>query len=123
MPGRDLQSLSADYLLANVSLAYESFDKAPWRDRVPKEVFFNDILPYVSLDESRDAWRRRLYELAAPLVEDCKSPSEAARRLNEKLFPLTGVRYSTQRRSANQGPMETLHLNRRLPPAQDSRFF
>ncbi len=108
MPTRDLQALSADYLLENVAVAYEAFGKAPWRDRVPKEIFFNDVLPYASVDESRDAWRKRLYEMAAPLVVNCKTPSEAAQRLNEKIFPLTGVRYSTERRSANQGPLETL---------------
>lgn len=108
MPKRDLQTLSGDYLLQNVALAYEALAKATWRERLPKEIFLNDVLPYASVDESRDAWRSRLYELAAPLVTDCKTPAEAAQRLNEKLFPLTGVRYSTERRRANQGPLETL---------------
>ncbi len=108
MPARDLTTLSASYLKENVSLAYAAFNKAPWRDRVPKEIFFNDILPYASVNESRDAWRRKLYDLAAPLVADCQTPSEAAQRLNQKLFKLTGVRYSTQRRRADQGPLETM---------------
>ena len=108
MPVRDLQSLSATYLLENLSLAYEAFSKAPWRERIPKEIFLNDVLPYASVNESRDDWRRRLHELAAPLVADCKTASEAAQRLNQKLFPLTGVRYSTQRRRPNEGPLGTL---------------
>jgi pimeloyl-ACP methyl ester carboxylesterase len=108
MPARDLSILSAAYLKENLSLAYEAFNKAPWHDRVPKEIFFNDILPYASVNESRDAWRRKLYDLAAPLVADCLTPAEAAQRLNQKLFKLTGVRYSTQRRRADQGPLETM---------------
>jgi poly(3-hydroxybutyrate) depolymerase len=108
MPERDLKSLSARYLLENAALAYEGFNKAPWRDRVPSEVFLNDVLPYASVDESRDDWRQRLYKMAAPLIADCKSPGEAAQRLNQKLFPMTGVRYSTERHRANQGPNETL---------------
>jgi hypothetical protein len=108
MPLRDLQSLSAQYLLENLSLAYEAFSKAPWHERIPTEIFLNDVLPYASVDESRDAWRRRLYELAAPLVADCKTPSEAVQRLNQKLFPLTGVHYSTKRRRPNEGPLGTL---------------
>jgi hypothetical protein len=108
MPARDLKSLSAQYLLENLSLAYEAFNRSPWRDRIPKEILFNDVLPYASVDESRDSWRRKLFELASPLVVDCKTPSEAAQRLNQKLFLLTGVRYSTERRRANQGPLETL---------------
>jgi pimeloyl-ACP methyl ester carboxylesterase len=108
MPARDLTTLSAAYLKENLSLAFEAFNKAPWRDRVPKEIFFNDILPYASVNESRDVWRRKLYDLAAPLVADCPTPAEAAQRLNRKLFKLTGVRYSTQRRRADQGPLETM---------------
>ena len=108
MPARDLTTLSSSYLKENLSLAYEAFQKAPWRDRVPKEIFFNDILPYASVNESRDAWRRKLYDLAAPLVADCQTPAEAAQRLNQRIFKLTGVRYSTQRRRADQGPLETM---------------
>jgi pimeloyl-ACP methyl ester carboxylesterase len=108
MPARDLTTLSAAYLKENLSLAFEAFNKAPWRDRVPKEIFFNDILPYASVNESRDAWRRKLHDLAAPLVADCLTPAEAAQRLNQKLFKLTGVRYSTQRHRADQGPLETI---------------
>jgi transglutaminase-like putative cysteine protease/pimeloyl-ACP methyl ester carboxylesterase len=108
MPARDLRSLTAAYLKENVSLAWDAFQRAPWRDRVPKEIFFNDVLPYASLNESRDPWRRKLYDLAAPLVADCQTPSDAAQRLNQKLFKLTNVRYSTQRHRADQGPLETI---------------
>src|SRR5258706_14929835 len=88
MPVRDLRTLSAAYLKENLSIAYEAFNKVPWRDRVPQNVFFNDILPYASVDESRDARRRKLYELAAPLLADCQSPAEAAQRLHPQLFKL-----------------------------------
>jgi pimeloyl-ACP methyl ester carboxylesterase len=108
MPARDLTTLSSSYLKENLSLAYEAFNKTPWRDRVPKGIFFNDILPYASVNESRDAWRRKLYDLAAPLAAGCQTPAEAAQRLNQKLFKLTNVRYSTQRHRADQGPLETI---------------
>jgi pimeloyl-ACP methyl ester carboxylesterase len=42
------------------------------------------------------------------LVADCKTPSEAAMRLNQRLFKLVNVRYSTARRHADQGPRETM---------------
>jgi len=32
-------------------------------------------------------------------VADCKTPGEAAQRLNEKLFPLLKVRYATDRQA------------------------
>ena len=46
MPERDLKSLKADYLLENSKLAYQAWREAPWKEKIPKEVFLNDILPY-----------------------------------------------------------------------------
>lgn len=108
MPERDLQSLSAAYLLENVALAEQALAEAPWRNRISRELFFNDILPYASVNERRDAWRKELHDKCAPLVKDCRSPGDAACRLNERLFPLVKVKYSTQRRRADQGPLETM---------------
>ena len=50
----DLQSLSAPFLLTNIALAYEAWEKAPWRSQVSKELFLNDVLPYASLNEPRN---------------------------------------------------------------------
>lgn len=108
MPRRDLESLSSAYLLENVSLAYKAFDEAPWSKSIPREIFLNDVLPYASVNESRDDWRQRLYDLSLPLVQGCKTAGEAAQALNQKLFPLVKVKYSTQRRRADQGPLETM---------------
>ncbi len=108
MPARDAATLPASYLLENLSQAYEALEAAPWRERIPKEVFLNDVLPYASLSESRDPWRRKLRALAAPLIAGCTTPGEAAQRINERLFPLVKVKYSTQRHRADQGPFETL---------------
>jgi pimeloyl-ACP methyl ester carboxylesterase len=108
MPERDTRTLSANYLLENVREAYEAFSKAPWRDQVPKEVFLNDVLPYACVNEEREQWRRKLHDICAPLVADCKTPGEAAQRLNQKIFPLLKVRYSTDRKRPDQCPSETM---------------
>jgi pimeloyl-ACP methyl ester carboxylesterase len=108
MPERDLQTLPAEFLLENLTLAYDAFEQAPWHDRVPQEIFLNDVLPYASVTETRDAWRKILREKCAPLVADCKTPAEAAQRLNKKLFPLVKVKYSTGRKRADQSPFETM---------------
>jgi hypothetical protein len=108
MPEGDLQSLSADYLLENVALAFGAFTNAPWHDRVPEEIFLNEILPYCCANERRDHWRARLRELCAPLVAGCATPGEAAQRLNEKLFPLVNVHYSTRRKKADQSALQTM---------------
>lgn len=108
MPERDLQSLSADFLLGNLGLAYQAFQAAPWAKRVPPEIFLNDVLPYASVTERRDDWRRRLYEFCQPLVKDCRTPAEAAKALNQQIFRLLKVKYSTTRRAPDQGPFETM---------------
>lgn len=108
MPRRDLKELSADFLLENVKLAYAARDAAPWKDKLPEDVFFNDVLPYANINERRDNWRKDFNERFAPLVKDAKSPGEAAAMLNQKIFPLLKVRYSTQRRRADQAPYESI---------------
>jgi pimeloyl-ACP methyl ester carboxylesterase len=108
MPPRDLESLSAAYLLENVAVSYEALAKAPWREQLSKEIFLNDVLPYASVNEHRDAWRKALYEKCAPLVADCRTPTEAAMRLNQKFFKVVNVRYSMERHRADQGPLETM---------------
>lgn len=108
MPDRDLQRLPPSLVLENVRLAYQALAAAPWRTRIPQDVFLNDVLPYASMNERRDDWRRKLREISVPLVADCATPAEAAQRLNQRLFKAVHVRYSTARRRADQGPLETM---------------
>ena len=108
MPSVDLRSLKADFLMDHVAMAYEARDQAPWGKTIPEDIFLNDVLAYASLNEKRDGSRRKLRELAAPLVKDCKTPGEAAETLNRKLFPLTNVKYSTKRKKPDQSPSESM---------------
>jgi len=108
MPQSDLQSLSANFLLENTTWAYKVLQETPWGNRISKAIFLNDILPYANATESRDNWRKRLYEICYPLVKDCKTSKEAAKILNESIFKLLKVKYSTKRRAADQGPFETM---------------
>ncbi len=108
MPEPDGRTLTAAFLLENVALAYDVFEKTPWAKKVPKEIFLNDVLPYASLNEQRDNWRRVLIEKCRPLLTNGVTPAEVAHTLNRRLFKATNVRYSTQRRRADQGPLETM---------------
>lgn len=108
MPERDLKALKADYLLENVNLAYEARKRVPWGKDIPEALFLNNVLPYANVDETRDPWRKELYELCLPMVKDCKTPADAAQLLNRELFPKLKVKYSTQRRRANAGPKLTM---------------
>jgi dienelactone hydrolase len=108
MPEVDLQTLKADFLLENVALAYQARDRMPWGKQVPEDIFLNDVLPYANVDEPRHPWRKEFMELCLPLVKDCRTPSEAAHRLNSTIFGKLKVRYSTQRQRPNQSPKETI---------------
>lgn len=110
MPDRDLRSLRAGFLLENVALAYRARDEVRWGRDLPENVFLNDVLPYASMDEPRDPWRKSLRELCLPIVKDCKTPAEAAQKLNATIFGKLKVRYSTKRKRANQSPTESIEL-------------
>ena len=108
MPEADLHTLSAKFLTQAVASAYAAWNQAPWKARISKELFLNAILPYASLSETRDESFPAMREKALPLVAGCKTPGEAALRLNEKLFPLVHVRYSTERQRPDQSPLESM---------------
>jgi len=108
MPPRDLKSLKSDFLLSEIELAHRALDAAPWKDAIPKEIFLNNILPYVSINERRDAWRKDFRDRFASLIEGAKTPAQAAAMLNQKLYPMVKVKYSTQRAKADQSPYESL---------------
>ena len=108
MPAADLRTLSAQYLRESVALAYAGLDQAPWKARIPDSLFLNDVLPYACLTETRDDSRKLLGQQSRPLIAGCRTPGEAAQRLNEKLFPLVKVHYSTERSRADQSPLESM---------------
>lgn len=110
MPDRDLRSLGSAFLLENVRLAYQARAAVPWGSGIPDDIFLNDVLAYANLDEARDPWRKQLHDLCLPLVKDCKTPAEAAQKLNSTIFQKLNVRYSTKRKRPNQSPKESIEL-------------
>lgn len=108
MPEQDLKSLKTDFLLANVNFAYKAFNEAPWKDRIPKDVFLNYVLPYASINERRDNWRKDFYVKFKPLVTGIGEPGKAGATLNQKVFPLLKVRFSRNRMKADQSPYESI---------------
>ncbi|MEX1223843.1 MAG: transglutaminase-like domain-containing protein, partial [Pirellulales bacterium] len=108
MPAGDLKSLSAEFLREHVSYAYRARESAAWKETLPEEVFLNYVLPYASVNERRDRWRKDFHERFGPLVKDAKTPSAAAATLNNKIFELVKVRYSTKRPKADQSSYESI---------------
>ncbi len=108
MPDGDLRSLKADFLLSNTNLAYMARAQVPWGKSIPEENFLNDVLPYANIDEKRDAWRQEFFDLCLPIAKECKTPAEAAQKINSQLFGKLKLGYSTQRKAPNQSPKESI---------------
>lgn len=108
MPSGDRATLSSDYLLENLRLAFEARNRFPWAKTVPERMYFNDVLPYASLDEPRELWRNQFYQMAGEIVRDCKSATEAAQALNRELFKRINVHYNVGRTRNNQGPLASI---------------
>ena len=108
MPTADLTALAPERIVEEVRLATEVRSQMPWGPGLDDALFFEHVLPYAHVSESRDPWRAELTEMCLPLVADCKTPGEAAQRLNEQLFGKVGVKYSTKRKRADQSPKESM---------------
>jgi len=108
MPGRDLRTLTADFILLDVATAYKAREAAPWGKDLPADVFMNGVLPYVSLNERREDWRTYFIDCFFPIARECRTPGEAAVKLNKEVFKQLNVRYhATRRRKPDQSPYES----------------
>ena len=108
MPDRDLESLSAEFLLENSAMTWKALGETPWAKDVPQDVAFDCLLPYANVSESRDRWRKDFYDRFRPLVANAAAPAEAAAILNQAIFPTLNVKYSTGRKKADQSPFESM---------------
>ena len=108
MPPHDLKALSAEFLVSNVRLACETREAVPWGSVLPEAVFLNGVVPYASLNERRDDWRADFRERFLPAVKACRSPGEAAIKLNPEVYKQLNVRYhATKRPKPDQSPYES----------------
>jgi predicted esterase len=108
MPANDRTTLDCDFLMENLRLALETRDHFPWAKSVPERIFFNDVVPYASLDEPRDPWRAEFSKLASEIVRDCTNATQAAQALNRELFNRLKVHYNLRRKRNNQSPKESI---------------
>lgn len=113
MPAADLKTLKAEFLLENVALAYKARAEFPWANNVPEEIFFNDVLPYAVLDETRDNWRQDFYDRFSKHVKDAKAKTmeEAIKAVNMAIKEEVKVDYNTKRNKPHQSPYESMKIN------------
>lgn len=111
MPERDRTSLSSEFLVTNVRLAYDAWEKAPWGDEVSKEHFLRYILPYANLNERRDDWRADFVERFQAAAWTHPTRIDAVRWLNDSLNDAVGVHYhASKRMKPDQSPYESIEL-------------
>ncbi len=108
MPERDLKALSADFLLENVEYAYKARERFAWCKALPDSVFFNEVLPYVSLNETRENWRPDFYKRFSRYVESCGDIFEAIDSVNRNIRDEVLVDYNTKREKPDQSPSESM---------------
>ncbi len=108
MPERDLQSLKADFLLENAVYAYQAREQFPWAKTIPDSIFLNEVLPYVSLNEKRESWRKEFYERFSKYVAHCTNIFEAIDAVNRNIRDEVVVDYNTKREKPDQAPFESM---------------
>jgi hypothetical protein len=111
MPQRDLGNLSAQFLKDNVGYAYKAREAFSWAKAVPDSVFFNEVLPYASLNERRDNWRKDFFNRFYPYVKDAKSMKAAIDSVNKNIAAEVDVEYNTKREKPDQSPYESMEQN------------
>jgi hypothetical protein len=110
MPASDRAKLTKEFLMKNLDAALKTRGEFPWGKEIPDEVFLNDVLPYASLDETREDWRSFFYPKCKELVKGAKTTTEAAQAINKGIFNLIKVHYNTGRKAPNQSPSESIKL-------------
>ena len=108
MPERDAKTLTADFLKEHVQYAYKAKAEFPWAKEVPNDIFLNDVVAYVNLNENRESWRKDFYERFRKYVANCKTMREAIDSVNKNIRDEVMVDYNTKREKADQAPYESM---------------
>ena len=67
------------------------------------------MLPYASINERRDRWRKDFHTRFSPLVKGSKTLEEAAQILNKEIWKIINVRYHARKRpKPDQSPYESM---------------
>jgi len=83
----DITNISADYLIENIDLAFEAWQK-PWAKHLTFDEFCEYILPYRSSNEPIEKWRKQLYTRYTWLEDSLKDktdPIEACEKINSEI--------------------------------------
>lgn len=65
----DIHVITAEYLINNIDLSFDAWQKYPWGKYLPFDEFCELILPYRISDEPLENWRQIYYERFSPLLD------------------------------------------------------
>ncbi len=108
MPAGDRDTLDGALLRENVKYALRAREEFPWTKSLPDSIFLNEVLPYAVVDEPRESWRPKFYDIFAPKVRGAATIEEAIALVNKDINLAVGVEYDTRRRRTNQSPSESM---------------
>lgn len=112
MPECDYADVDPFRLLEDVRYALKVRAEVPWKDQISEDLFLRYILPYWSVNEKRDPWRKFFYDKFMPGVRGLKTPSEAVKYLNDHVFKELNVTYDAVKRpKADQSAMESIEAS------------
>jgi hypothetical protein len=109
MPECDYADVDPFQLLEHVRYALKARKEVPWSDQISEDLFLRYILPYWSVNEKRDPWRKFFYDKFMPGVRGLKTASEAVKYLNDHVFKELNVTYDAVKRpKADQSAQESI---------------
>ena len=72
----DAHIISAPFLIENIDLAFDTWQKASWKNAVSFESFCREILPYRAGNEPLENWRKSYNDMFQPLIEKMQSKND-----------------------------------------------
>lgn len=72
-PKNDAKTITADYLIRNIDLAFKVWEEQPWGKHITFETFCQDILPYRIGNEPWEDWREAYYNYFQPILDSLQT--------------------------------------------------
>jgi hypothetical protein len=73
----DVRTVSAEYLIDNIDLAFRAWREKPWARNLSFRAFCEYVLPYRGSNEPIDSWRQPCLDRYADLPGQMKDPADA----------------------------------------------
>ena len=111
MPKKDLTTLKASFLLENAEYAYKARARYSWCKSLPDSIFFNEVLPYSNVAETRDPWRKDFFERFSKYVDGKENLKDAIFAIAKPINKEVNVEYNINRSIVDSSPKEAMAEN------------